>query len=224
MMACKKFWKVRHEGLVYQWRCRGSSVSVYERSKEGLKYLRSVKLKDLPKHIKLRLLKKIVAYAYGEAVAEALVLEPKIVRRCKSTSWLGYLARAEELKQFKGVKYVALKELEKAIGRKTVEQLMRSGELPLIKCADKYVLVDLEALLKYAEARDMLDKIAEESGGEESQLLETLVEAGVAKKYKKLYVMPKSAVALFRLSEEVLKRVFFVDDKVFLAMPQRFED
>jgi len=216
---------VKYGGYVYLWKC-GKKVYVYKQldSSGRTKFKETVYIGSLPKAVKVKILRKLIWRIYrDDELSRALVEEPSS-RKCVTSSWLGYLTKADEIKDIKHLKYVKLKELERAIGAKALKQLIKTGELPVVKCADTYVLVDVEALLRYAESRDMLDKLADELASVKNPMLEKLVDLGLAKKYKKIYVMPKSATSLFRLSEEILHNVFFVDDKIFLSMPQRVEE
>jgi excisionase family DNA binding protein len=93
--------------------------------------------------------------------------------------------------------------------------LVRSRKVPAVEVGRR-ILVDVRALVKFLERADLIP--APQDAGE-FPLGECLLRAGLAKRWRGVYIMPKSALSLFQLSGEVLKHVVFVDDDVYRGAP-----
>jgi hypothetical protein len=174
------------------------------------------------------LLEKFLEKVLGAEVANVIV--EGLARtncRCKAdiVNYLGYLTLAEVAKRLKSARYVPVEEFKRMIGRQLFKKLLEVGAVPMIMCAGgKYAVIDFNAFVKFAEHVNILEEVAGEFTPKPDvvPVLEQLVRLGVAKKYKTLYVMPKTAMTLFRLPEEILENVFFVNDKIFISMPQAY--
>lgn len=93
--------------------------------------------------------------------------------------------------------------------------LVRSRKVPAVEVGRR-VLVDVRALVKFLERADLIP--APQDAGE-FPLGECLLRAGLVKRWRGIYIMPKSALLLFQPSGEVLKHVVFVDDDVYRGAP-----
>ena len=183
---------------------------------EGGGGARTVKLesaRQLHSYLLPRVARKI------EEAAEALAA-PRWEQRCGPQLRVSAIARVEELRRLSSARYVPLSALEKALGRDALSRL--EGGIPYVACHNGGVLVDLEALLSYARAaRALAELAAPEVPSHLAQDMEVLERHGLVKRRGDIYLMPKSALALFPLSGELLSSVALVPDAVFRGVPRR---
>jgi hypothetical protein len=163
------------------------------------------------------ILRAAFAAASGQARREGAKRETRSPLRVSAVATL------EDLRRLGAARYVPLEVLERALGRETLELL--EGGVPVIAChGRRAALVDLEALLSYAAAERALGELASGQPPRETQRdLEVLERHGLVKRLGGAYVMPKSALALFPLSEELLRSVVFVPDAVYRGIPRHGE-
>jgi hypothetical protein len=187
--------------------------------REGMPPLTVRGIDNVAAHLPRGLAEAVIAAARAALSAERGAAPRASRRREPLPLRASAVAGAEELRHFRTLRYVPLARLESALGRDALARL--EGGVPVLACSGRRgVLVDLEALLSYAEAGRALGDIAAPRVPRElARDLEVLERHGLVKRHGGVHVMPRSALALFPLSEGLLRSVVFVPDAVYRGIP-----